>query len=157
DVDTLKTLPENEIRSGYAEIVKEAYIADESFLIDLLNTDLAYINDDLLMKHLYKGIQIKAQIVEADERESNVRKYLNFGHTLAHAIERELEYGTIAHGEAVAIGMLFALKLTQQAHQGEFYAASYLNWLKLNEFPLHIILNHAERLVTHMQKDKKTH
>src|SRR5699024_5493517 len=104
DIETLKTLNKAELRSGYAELIKEAFISEKDFLNELTDTKLS--------EHLYKGIKIKSEIVEADEKESNVRKYLNLGHTLSHAIESELGYGKITHGEAVAIGMIFALKLS---------------------------------------------
>src|SRR5690625_1282699 len=113
DVDTLHTLPEHEFRSGYAELIKEAFIADASFLKQLLELNIQNISHEMLKEHLFTGIQIKAEIVERDEKESHIRKFLNFGHTLAHALETELGYGKITHGEAVAVGMLFALKVSE--------------------------------------------
>src|SRR5690625_3189001 len=113
DIDTLQSLPTHEVRSGYAEIVKEAFIADEKLVDELLTMRLEQVTEDELIKHLYSGINIKAHIVELDERESYMRMFLNFGHTLAHAIEAELQYGEITHGEAVAIGMLFALRVSE--------------------------------------------
>src|SRR5690625_6139100 len=65
------------------------------------------------MRDLLKGIDVKAKIVEEDERESNIRQYLNFGHTLGHALESVLGYGKITHGEAIAIGMLFAMRVSE--------------------------------------------
>lgn len=157
DVNTLKTLPENEIRSGYAEILKEAYIANQALLDELFELDFSYIDDEKLIEHLYQGIKIKASIVEADEHESNIRKYLNFGHTLAHAIEKEMSYGTIAHGEAVAIGMLFALELSQARQTEAFDVEKYRFWLVKNEYPLQLPVLDSLRLIEHMKKDKKTH
>src|SRR5699024_1654322 len=93
DVSTVFTLPEAEIRSGYAELIKEAFIADEAFLQQLWQITLNRLSPEQIKQHLYKGIQIKANIVEQDEREANIRKFLNFGHTLAHALETELGYG----------------------------------------------------------------
>src|SRR5690625_7011599 len=95
DIETLKTLNKAELRSGYAELIKEAFISEKDFLNELLNTKLNELTDKQLSEHLYKGIKIKSEIVEADEKESNVRKYLNLGHTLSHAIESELGYGKI--------------------------------------------------------------
>src|SRR5699024_11451804 len=108
DVDCLTTLPASEVRSSYAELVKEAFIRDTDFLDEPLCLTLNEIQKEDLIRHLYQGMKIKAQIVEQDERETKIRKYLTFGHTLAHALETELGYGTITHGVAVAIGMLFA-------------------------------------------------
>src|SRR5699024_5033836 len=85
--------------------------------------------------NMYKGMKIKAQIVEQDERETKIRKYLNFGHTLAHALETELGYGTITHGEAVAIGMQFALELSEKHYCNKLSTQAYRQWLKKNHYP----------------------
>lgn len=87
DVQTLQTLDEKEIRSGYAELIKEALIQDEVFFQSLLASDLSALTNDVLAIQLNRGIEIKASIVEMDERESGVRKHLNLGHTLGHALE----------------------------------------------------------------------
>src|SRR5699024_12230414 len=76
DIETLKTLNKAELRSGYAKLIKEAFISEKDFLNELLNTKLNELTDKQLSEHLYKGIKIKSEIVEADEKESNVRKYL---------------------------------------------------------------------------------
>lgn len=156
DIDTLKTLNTAELRSGYAELIKEAFISDENFLNELLETKLTDLTDDQLSKHLYQGIKVKAGIVEADEKESNVRKYLNFGHTLSHAIESELGYGEITHGEAVAIGIIFALKLSNAKYKIKLPIDAYVNWLKMNNYPLNIPEMETDKLVKRMKSDKKT-
>ena len=156
DVGTLTSLPLAQIRSGYAELVKEAFISDPEFLWELLQLELIEVKVEDLIRHLYKGIQIKAHIVEADERETRVRKYLNFGHTLAHALETELGYGALTHGEAVAVGMLFAIQLSNDVHQADLPAAMYQDWLRKNVFPLNIKSDIAA-LVKHMKHDKKAH
>lgn len=156
DIDTLKTLNAAELRSGYAELIKEAFISDENFLNELLETKLTDLTDDQLSKHLYQGIKVKAGIVEADEKESNVRKYLNFGHTLSHAIESELGYGQITHGEAVAIGIIFALKLSNAKYKIKLPIDAYVNWLKMNNYPLNIPEMETDKLVKRMKSDKKT-
>src|SRR5690625_1320774 len=107
DVNTLQTLSESEVRSGYAELIKEALIADQHFFQVLINTNLKEISTSQLQDHLYVGIKIKADIVEADEKEAGDRMFINLGHTLAHALEAELGYGELAHGDAVALGLLF--------------------------------------------------
>src|SRR5699024_9276236 len=95
DITTLSTLNLQEIRSGYAELVKEALIADEVFFNSLMDTDVTALTSLQLSADLQQGMAIKSQIVEADERESGVRKHLNLGHTLDHALEAELGYGNI--------------------------------------------------------------
>src|SRR5690625_3862446 len=80
DVHTIQTLPENEIRSGYAELVKEAFISKEDFLKLLLAQPLSAFSNAKLKKHIYEGVKVKASIVEKDEKETNSRKYINFAH-----------------------------------------------------------------------------
>lgn len=155
DVETIQTLPEREIRSGYAELVKEAFISDEKFLHNLLSKSLYNISKDELKQHLYRGIEIKAEIVEIDEKEANIRKHLNFGHTLAHAIEATLGYGRITHGEAVGIGMLFALYVSEQVFDKDSGYDALFTWLKVNHYPLSLYEIDIESLMQLMKLDKK--
>jgi len=155
DVETLETLPTHEIRSGYAELVKEAFISNQAFLDELLNTNIQSVSNDSLKVHLQKGIQVKRDIVEADERETGMRKYLNFGHTLAHALEAELGYGVMTHGEAVAIGMLFALQLSEKKYNKDFSKSKLLQWMKTNHYPTTLPKIDSERLMDKMKSDKK--
>jgi 3-dehydroquinate synthase len=114
DVLTLKTLPAREFRSGLAEVVKHAMIADAE-LFDTLeqDTDRVLARDaEVLQGIVAKNCAIKARIVEQDERETGVRAVLNFGHTVGHAVEAALGYGAVTHGEAVAYGMLVATALS---------------------------------------------
>jgi 3-dehydroquinate synthase len=107
DVDTLSTLPTRDFRSGFAEIVKHGLIIDRSYFDRVTSRDCTTWSADELVDIIFRSCEIKRDIVEADESEQGVRKTLNFGHTLGHAIEA---YGmangvSITHGEAVAIGM----------------------------------------------------
>ena len=117
DIDFLKSLPEHEIRSGFAEVIKHGLIQDPSFYHwlkeNILSIDMM-ISDENLIHFLSRGVEIKSAIVEEDEKETGIRAYLNFGHTLGHAIEAELGYGKLTHGEAVVIGMLYALQLSEK-------------------------------------------
>src|SRR5699024_7878558 len=70
------------------------------------------LTDKQLVNDLYKGMQIKSAIVAKDERDNNVRQFLNLGHTFAHALEAEVGYGEMTHGEAVALGLIFALHVS---------------------------------------------
>lgn len=155
DVETLISLGDSEVRSGYAELIKEAFIADESFLKDLLSIDIQNVTNDELINHLYSGIQIKAKIVEEDEKESGVRMFLNLGHTLGHAFEAEFGYGVMNHGEAVAIGMLFALQLSEKRYNIKLPYDAYYIWLQKNNYPLTIPQVEPERLLERMKSDKK--
>ncbi len=116
DLDTLQSLPKNEFRAGLAEVIKYGVIYDSS-LFEYLekNTDKILQLDKDCLAHIIKtSCAIKAKVVEKDERESHYRMILNFGHTLGHAIEALTGYSQFIHGEAVAIGMVCAAKLSQQ-------------------------------------------
>ncbi len=156
DVATLETLPVHEVRSGYAELIKEALIADAAYFENLLLTDVKNIPPDELADHLYQGIKIKAAIVEEDEKEAGIRKYLNLGHTLAHALEAELGYGSMTHGEAVAVGLLFALYVSENLFSAVLPRKVLLDWLKKNNYPLQLPPLEEEVLINKMKSDKKT-
>lgn len=107
DVDTLSTLPTRDFRSGFAEIVKHGLITDRSYFDRVTSRDCTTWSADELVDIIFRSCEIKRDIVEADELEQGVRKTLNFGHTLGHAIEAyAMANGvSVTHGEAVAIGM----------------------------------------------------
>ncbi len=107
DVDTLLSLHQKEIREGLAEVIKYGVIKDEGLFSFLeSNLDLVFSYDREALTHIIKrGCEIKAEVVEKDERESNLRKILNFGHTIGHAVENLSRY-RITHGEAISIGMI---------------------------------------------------
>ncbi len=106
DLDILKSLPKREILNGLAEIIKHAIIADkELFNFIDKNMDKILKSDSKVMEKIIKrNCEIKARIVEADEKESGLRKVVNLGHTVGHAVEALMNF-QISHGEAVAIGM----------------------------------------------------
>jgi 3-dehydroquinate synthase len=113
DLHTLKTLPTREYRAGLAEIVKYGIIYDRSFF-SLLEENIEQLlnvgNVDLLAKVVSRCCEIKADVVAQDEREGGLRAILNFGHTVGHALEKVAGYGEYVHGEAVAIGSIFAAR-----------------------------------------------
>jgi 3-dehydroquinate synthase len=115
DIETLKTLPPRDVRSGYAEIVKYGFIQDFGFFKWLEQNGLRVCacEPDALLYAIEKSCRAKAQIVESDEREGGRRALLNFGHTFGHALEAAAGYkGSLLHGEAVAIGMVMAFDLS---------------------------------------------
>lgn len=158
DVDFLLTLPESEIRSGFAEVIKHGLIGDRHFY-EWLHTNIHTLSDLNVNKLLYsikKGIAVKAKIVAQDERESGKRAFLNFGHTLAHAIEAEMGYGKISHGDAVAIGMMFALKVSEDYYDVSLNCEVVKNWFTSLTFPTSIPKGLcAEQLFYRMKHDKK--
>ncbi|BAC13740.1 3-dehydroquinate synthase [Oceanobacillus iheyensis] len=157
DIETLSTLPPHEIRSGYAEIVKEGLIANQKMFLSLLDHSLASIKPHQLEIYLKAGIQVKSRIVEQDEKEANIRKFLNLGHTLGHALETIHGYGNITHGEAVANGLLFALHVSEYEFEIQLPFYQLYQWLKDNEYP---ILSFSEEEITQlielMKTDKKS-
>lgn len=107
DTATLTTLPLDEIKNGMAEVIKHALIADKSYLdfLKMNSQGLLKLDAEILEEAVYRSVEIKGQIVQEDETEKGKRRLLNFGHTVAHAIEIATEH-QIPHGRAVAIGML---------------------------------------------------
>src|SRR3990170_2775615 len=124
DVITLRTLHEKEMREGLAEVIKYGVIRDEK-LFEYVEKNIDHIfsfNSDALIHIIKSGCEIKGQVVELDEKESNLRKILNFGHTIGHAIENLSDY-KISHGEAISIGMVAEGKIALE-----------LGFWKLDEF-----------------------
>jgi 3-dehydroquinate synthase len=113
DSETLRTLPEREFRGGLAEIIKHAVIADSQMFAYLeKNMEKLARRDRATLDFLIpRNVAIKSQVVSRDERESNRREILNFGHTFAHALESLTRYKLFQHGEAVAWGMMCAALL----------------------------------------------
>jgi 3-dehydroquinate synthase len=115
DVATLDTLPEREYRSGLGEIVKYGAVLDAAFFGFLEeNAERLLCRDkEALIHAVGRSCAIKAQVVAADEREGGVRAVLNYGHTLGHAVETLTGYQQFLHGEAVAIGMVQAARISR--------------------------------------------
>ena len=116
DLATLETLPRNEIVAGMAEIVKAGFIADP-VILDLIEADPEAALDPtgtVLPELIRRAVAVKAEVVAADEKESQLREILNYGHTLAHAIERRERYRW-RHGAAVSVGLVFAAELGRLA------------------------------------------
>ncbi|MEH6549183.1 MAG: 3-dehydroquinate synthase [Pseudomonadales bacterium] len=114
DIDTLKTLPERELAAGLAEVVKYGLIYDTDFFAWLeQNMDALLARDSEALSYaIRRSCECKAEVVAADEREGGVRAILNLGHTFGHAIETDRGYGQWLHGEAVAVGMVIAARLS---------------------------------------------
>lgn len=155
DIETLSTLSEKETRSGYAELVKEGLIADERSFEMMISDNLSSMTSDTLAKHIMEGIKVKAEIVQADEKEHGVRSYLNLGHTLAHAMEAEFGYGAITHGEAVAVGLLFSFHVSEAFFGVELPFDKLSKWLTENQYPIHSVNFDNDKIVERMKTDKK--
>jgi 3-dehydroquinate synthase len=114
DLDTLKTLPPEELAAGLAEVIKHGAIADPEFLSWIEKSQDALNNcDPVAMEFaVRRSCEIKSQVVAQDEKEGGIRAILNFGHTFGHAIEAGMGYGSWLHGQAVGCGMVMAADLS---------------------------------------------
>ena len=119
DIETLTTLPRREYISGLAEVVKSAWLAGHEALRVLEeHSDALLAQDpDVLSDAIRQSVQLKANIVARDERESGTRRLLNAGHTIGHGIEAAAGYGNLRHGEAVALGLVAATRVGIRYHR----------------------------------------
>ena len=115
DIDTLKTLPAKELANGLTEVIKSAVIRDKGFFAYLeMNLDrIKSLEAKVLEEIVFQSARIKAEVVEKDEKDVGLRSILNYGHTIGHAIESASDF-KMEHGEAVAIGMLAAGRISNQ-------------------------------------------
>lgn len=159
DLEFLQTLPLQELRSGFAEVIKHSLIADKEFYLWLKSNivDLNNITDEQFLTMITKGIGIKASIVEEDEKEMGIRAFLNFGHTLGHAVEGSMGYGNFTHGESILIGMVYALKLSSREQGLDFKLDEFINWVSSLGYQTTIPLQlEKETLLNLMKTDKKS-
>ena len=154
DLNLLKTLPEKELLSGFAEIVKHAVIGDpELFSYLEANYERGLSLDTEVLKRLVcDSIVIKSSIVNRDEKETGERRKLNFGHTFGHAIEKT---AGISHGEAVSAGMVIASELSKKrGYLSPEEAEKIVTLLKKLKLPYRIQIDHSGVLDA-LKKDKK--
>src|SRR5699024_860797 len=159
DADTLRTLPTREFRAGLAEAIKHSAVGDAAFFARVEATiDALLAHDpDALRTLITHSCRFKAGVVARDEKEQGERALLNFGHTFGHALEVETGYGTLLHGEAVAIGMCLAAKLSARLDLADMIDFLRLETL-LHQAGLPTSLPPAskpEELLQHMRLDKK--
>jgi 3-dehydroquinate synthase len=158
DLATLRTLPAREYVSGLAEVIKAGFIADP-VILDLIEADpeQATRPDGKPARELVeRAVRVKADVVARDLRESGPREFLNYGHTLGHAIERAEDFG-FRHGEAVAIGMVYAAALGRRTGRlDEHTAARHREVLASVGLPTAYQAGAWPRLRPAMAVDKKT-
>lgn len=158
DPKTLDTLPQREYTSGMAEVIKHALIKDPILfqrLEDHRDALMTHQDRETVADVIERAVQVKADVVSADEREEGEREILNFGHTFAHALERVAGYGAYAHGEAVALGMRAALYLSHHRHPNGFSRKRLdhvIQAIPIDEDPSQVSF---ERLYDAMAADKK--
>ena len=163
DIIFLKSLPKREITCGYGEILKHAIIADKEFFtfLDKNGSKILKLKSPLIEKAIFKSCSIKKKVVEADEREMNLRKILNFGHTFAHAYEATLGYSKkLNHGEAVILGIKTAAKFSLSnniLNNKDFnLIENHLNKLNLpRNISKFFSIKDLNKILSFMRKDKK--
>jgi 3-dehydroquinate synthase len=164
DLGVLATLPEREMRAGYAEVIKYGILGDFAFFEWLEANGSAVLarEPEALAHAVARSVEMKAEIVAEDETEQGRRALLNLGHTFGHALEAETGYGAaLLHGEAVAAGQAIALRFSaaqglcpsQDASRAEQAIAAAGLPTRLSDVPGHPFK--ADRLVRHMAQDKK--
>ena len=163
DISVLKTLPERELKAGYAEIVKYGLLGDHEFFdwLDKNGKDVLALNPEAIIRAISVSCKTKARIVAADEREHGERALLNLGHTFAHALELEVGYsGDLLHGEAVSAGMEMAFEFSaaQGLCSAEDAACIKAHFARLGLTSISDVaplLKSPETLIRHMDQDKK--
>ncbi|MGW5726064.1 3-dehydroquinate synthase [Nocardia beijingensis] len=158
DLATLETVPRNEIVAGMAEIIKAGFIADP-VILELVERDPEAALDpsgEVLPELIRRAIQVKADVVAADLKESSLREILNYGHTLGHAIERRERYRW-RHGAAVSVGLVFAAELGRLAGRlDDATADRHRAILSAVGLPTSYDADALPQLLDTMQTDKKT-
>jgi len=158
DVATLATLPEREYRSGLAEVAKVGLALDPE-LLAVLEADPAPVlarDPGALVAIVTACVRAKAEIVAEDERDAGRRLFLNYGHTLGHALERLDAFAGRSHGEAVAVGMVFAARLAESlARAPAGLAARHARLLASLGLETDGALPPADEVLTAMRMDKK--
>ncbi|SHJ71309.1 3-dehydroquinate synthase [Malonomonas rubra DSM 5091] len=158
DVATLSSLEPREVSAGMAEVVKYGVIKDKTFFSWLEKEYKALQNRDTLalIEVVKKSCQIKADIVEVDEKEGSIRAFLNYGHTFGHAVEALSGYGQWKHGEAVSVGMVVAAKIAAERGLCSVEDVQRIIDLLLKlDLPVEPPKHSLQDYVTAMQRDKK--
>lgn len=158
DLDTLDTLPKNELISGMAEVIKCGFIADPAIL-ELVEKDPAAVADPrskTLRDLIERAIRVKALVVSEDLKETGQREILNYGHTLGHAIELAERYSW-RHGAAVSVGMMFAAELARSVGRlSDADADRHRNILESLGLPVTYRRDRWQALLDGMRRDKKS-
>ncbi|HVF05911.1 MAG TPA: 3-dehydroquinate synthase [Frankiaceae bacterium] len=160
DTGALATLDQADYTAGLAEVVKAGFIADPEILA-LVEGDVAGVlgRDEALVSELVRrAVQVKADVVGADPRESGRRLVLNYGHTLAHAIEHDAGYGAWRHGDAVAVGLVYAAAVGRRRRFGALDDATadrHRTILESLGLPTRYAADAWPRLRAAMRTDKK--
>jgi 3-dehydroquinate synthase len=158
DPVVLTTLPEREFRAGLYESIKCGVIGNPALFDFLANTDPKKLrrNPAKLEWVIAESVKLKAEVVSSDERERGLRRILNFGHTIGHALEAETGYRQFLHGEAVAWGMIAATDISVATDRIDQEAASRVRDAVLRLGPLPSVSVNSRNILNLLQTDKKT-
>ncbi|SNS81372.1 3-dehydroquinate synthase [Anaerovirgula multivorans] len=158
DVETLSTLSKRELISGIGEVIKYGIIYDYNFL-EYINKNLSKLfalEEEVIIKVIKRCCEIKAEVVSKDEKEEGLRKILNYGHTIGHALETATHYKNYTHGEAVLIGMYYeALMAKKLGYIDESYYKQISETIRKTGISLEIYRTPLPVLIDCMMKDKK--
>jgi 3-dehydroquinate synthase len=158
DPDVLSTLPAREYRSGLFEAMKYGVIRNPKIFDIMEERQEALLKRDpqLLEKIIAECIEVKAEVVSADEREGGERRILNFGHTIGHALEAEAAYEGLLHGEAVGWGMIAASRIGEETEVSDKQTAGRIRALVKAYGPLPKVKVKPQRILKRLMSDKKT-
>jgi len=158
DVNTLETLPRNELLAGFGEVVKYGFIADESILaaIEADVESATDVNSEAFLEIVAKCVAIKARVVSEDFKEAGLREILNYGHTMGHAIELAERY-TWRHGAAISVGMMFVAELARlNGRLSDAVVDRHRSILQSLGLPVTYRADKFDQLLGAMQRDKKS-
>jgi 3-dehydroquinate synthase len=158
DPAVLATLPDREFRAGIYETLKCGVIGKPDLFLALENVDLKELRADAttLQWVIAESVKLKAEVVSSDERENGLRRVLNFGHTIGHALEAETEYRRFLHGEAVAWGMVAAARIAARVERIDRAAAGRITDAVRRLGPLPRVEVRSRNLLRRLKSDKKT-
>lgn len=163
NLNFLKTLDERQFKTGLAEVIKYAFIEANcesknnffNLLMDNVEKILAH-DDEILIEIIKISLELKTYVITKDEKEQGLRKVLNFGHTYGHAIEKITNYRKYTHGEAIAIGMFFAINLAyKKGLISEDYKNDGLKLIETYKLIKKMPKFESKKIVNLMQSDKK--
>ncbi len=166
DFNSLKTLPKEQLSSGFGEVLKYGFIEKNcglskdinfaSFLLENADKILTY-DEEIMTKIIKTCCEFKASVVKADEKESGKRRILNFGHTVGHAIEKALDYRHITHGQAIVLGMkiIFNYAVTRNLIDDIYRKNAFILMDKLAPIEIPSRIN-TDTIIKAMRHDKKS-
>lgn len=155
DLEFLDSLPESEVLSGFGEVYKHAMLNSPGLFEELVQATRDSIDVSMLPPFIIKGIETKMKIVLEDEHESGSRKFLNLGHTLAHAVEYKYK---IPHGQAVMLGIIAALYISNELNGTDFNLDEHIGYMSRHGYPVNLLKEmDTGEMMQLMMKDKKNH